>query len=177
METFYITYSNRSTSTEHYPYNIEMGSLDEYEIAERFILHHINAIIKSNDSSYHFYYPNLLITNDKSLNQKYKFVLDLNEFKLFCNIYERYNSLTSYEKYLADEGVSGDFGKEVFINFEKLLAKEGNRVYQSFEREIYNDEINGGSHTLVIENGWKFEKNNYINKLLKDELNQNYWIP
>lgn len=167
MDKYYISYENRARNSENYPYDIEMGSFDNLEIAENYLLEYLNAKIRYENYQDILGLQPILITNDKALSYKYKYVFDYSEFKLFCNCYDKFDNLTFEEKALVSAGIPGEYGKLTFVYFKKLIANEGKNAYQYTVKESFYDEENGSLYSHEIKDGWKIRDSFFWNNEIK----------
>ena len=105
----------------------------------------------------------ILITNDVRFYLLYKGVFSYTNFKLFCKIYDKYESLTPLEKHKVN---CGNGTHEAFEYFEKLINGEGKFAYQYEINEKWHDE-SGNSRTMEIESGWKIQNQYSLNEEIK----------
>lgn len=171
MDKFYISFTNRVKNSGNYPYDIEMGSFDNFEIAETYVLEYINVIIKYEDFQDVSNFRPILITNDNALIYKYKYVFNYSEFKLFCNLYDSYEKLGMEQKAVASVGLPGQYGIRTFNYFEKLIAGEGKNAYQYTVKESFYNEENGSQYSAEIEDGWKLQNSYFLNNEIKKRYN------
>lgn len=171
FQLYYITFLNRAEQSGKFPYDIQMGCLDDYDIAERYY-----------QNQFHFSYDYvhvanitnfqpILITNDSRLFLKYRFVFPEYHFKLFCNDYENFDSLTYEEKGLVTRGIKGEHGITTYRHFQKIVQGEGKFAYQFSEMETWHEEETGNSYTQEIHSGWKLTDTYYENEVIKRQLN------
>lgn len=175
MQYFYITYLDRAEQSGKYPHGINLGCLDDYDIAERFILDgfresHQREFIEMQSQDEIFYEIRdesgsvpLLITNDARFYLLYKRVLTHSEFKLFCRLYDNYDSLQPEEKMLVNKG-KGTL--ETFEYFEKLINGEGKWAFEYQKYEAWHDE-SGDSRQMEVESGWKIQDKYWMNEDIK----------
>jgi hypothetical protein len=178
MDTFYITYQNKTDDKRSIPSDIDMGWLDNYKIAEKYLTDYVENIYRSSfneistqDNIFkeiieqEIWHP-FLITNDAGIYLKYKGVFTPRQFKFFCGYIDNYETLTTNEKALVDNG-RGNRG--AYENFLKLIEGEGKWAYEVTRFGKWTDE-NGRTQATEIGEYWKLENKYYINEKIKSEL-------
>ena len=177
MEYYYITYFDGGIQSGNYPHDIKLGCLDDYDIAEKFMvdefseLHQSKLIEMHSQDDIYFEtkdeYSQLprLITNDASFYLLYKRVFTYSEFKLFCRIYDNYEALSPEEKQKVRQG-TGTI--EAFEYFERLIKGEGKFAYEYRSNETWHDE-SGNVREMEVDSGWKLNDKYWVNEKIKEK--------
>lgn len=177
MQYFYITYLDRAEQSGRYPHDINLGCLDDYDIAEKYMQDELLAPYKrlyvELESQENIFYElrdeyerfPLLITNDVRFYLRYKRVLTYSEFKLFCGVYDKYDSLGQEEKLLVSRGKGT---VEALEHLEKLIKGEGKFAYEYQSYETWHDE-SGSSRQMEVDSGWKIQDKYWVNENIKKQ--------
>lgn len=171
MDNYYITYIDKAKQSGKYPTDITLGVLDNFEIAEKYILNcfserlqqYFGNDLENENGDFLVDIHPILITNDPSLYLLYKGVFQPHDFKYFCRVYEHYQALQPYEKRKVEKG-RGTL--EAYCFFEKLVKKEGKCAYQFIKTEQWHDE-SGNSRYAEVDSDWVITNNYYVNQDIK----------
>lgn len=173
-ELFYITYLDRASQSGKYPTDINLGALDNDDIAEKYILdfftssyqQSLNHGLRYNDGDLWIEVNPILITNDARLFLLYKGVFMPSDFRLYCRIYDNYETLKYYEKRKVDKGRGT---RQAYEYFEKLCKGEGKYAYEYVAYQDWHDE-SGDRRSAEVDFGWKIIDKYRVNEDIKRSL-------
>jgi Leucine-rich repeat (LRR) protein len=148
---YYIIYEDRAIYSGKPSQDINLEKLENYDIAEHYILKVYKYLNDRNIFSAPPFIQPILITNDARLFLKYRNAYQHSEFHQFCM--DRGNKLPAFKHY------------------ENILKGTYNSAQMYVRYANWTDEENGRTYRYEDEEGWMTSLNMNENSTLKKEIN------